>query len=164
MKNLLYLLTAAGLFFMLASGAGDNGALEAEMNTLKAECKALMKNARYEGAKITYYSHGSARQMKEVELFLFTSDPYIFAVSTKKCSQPVSIKIYDASSDVPERMLLKEFKNQKGRNFTFTSEELNKTYRRQMPEVERLKNIVVEYAIPSGKGAKEGIVLTIGRM
>lgn len=164
MKNLLYILTSGALLFVLSSGTGDNGALEAEMNTLKAECKALMKNARYEGAKITYYTPAAAKQVKEVELFLFTSDPYIFAVSTKKCSQPVTIRIYDATSDVPERILLKEFKSQKGRNFTFASEDLNKIYRRQMPEVERLKNIVAEYSIPSGKGGKEGVVLTIGRL
>lgn len=139
---------------------GD-GALEAQVNTMKQECKELIKECRYEGSKVTYYIPGS-KQNKSIELFLFLAKDYQFAVSAKKSTVPVTLKIYDAASDVKDRNLIKEFKNVQGKNTVVNSSELNKLYRKKMPEVERLKNVHVEYSIGAGKGGKEAIVLVYG--
>jgi len=140
--------------------SGD-GALEAQVNTMKQECKEMIKDCRYEGSKVTYYIPGS-KQTKSIELFLFLAKDYQFAVSAKKSTAPVTIKIYDAASDVADRHMIKEFKNVQGKNTLINSSELNKLYRKKMPEVERLKNVHIEYSIGSGKGSKEAIVLVYG--
>lgn len=145
----------------LVSG-GNDSALEAQMNTLKQECKELITGARYEGSKITYFNAGTSKQTKNIEVFMFLSNEYQFAISAKKCSVPVSVKIYDASIDMKERMLIKEFKKVQGTNWKFSSNELNDLYLKKKPDSERLKNIHIEYSIGSGKESKDGIVLVYG--
>jgi hypothetical protein len=140
---------------------GD-GAFDAQINTLKQECKDLIKGTRYEGAKVTYYSAGNNKQTKSVELFMFLNNEYQFAVSAKKCSVPVTIRLYDAAADVEERTMIKEFKGVQGKNISFNTTELNKIYRKKVPEVERLKNLHVEYSLGSGKSGKEAVVLVMG--
>lgn len=151
-----------GMWLLLSTTLDGGGAFDAQINTIKQECKELIKNTRYEGAKTTYYNVGSAKQTKSVELFMFMTNEYQFAVGAKKCSVPLTVKIYDAASDVEERTLIKEFKNVQGKNFVISSVELNKLYRKKVPEVERLKNVHVEYSIGSGKAGKEAIVLVFG--
>lgn len=151
--------------FMLLTGMEHNGGdevFDAQVNTLKQECKELLKDARYEGSKITYYSTGQNKQTKSVELFMLLPNEYVFAISTKKCTTPVTIRLYDAPSDLDERTLIKEFKNYQGKTFTFSTAELNKIYRKKVPEVERLKNLHIEYTIGSGKLNREAIVLVMG--
>ena len=141
---------------------GD-GAFDAQINTLKSECKALLKGARYEGSKITYYVPSKSKQTKTVEVYMLVTGQYVYALSTKKCSLPLTVKLYDAAASVEERVMLKEYKNCQGKNFTFNSNELNKLYRKKKPEVERLKNLHIEYSIGSGSGSKEALVLVMGR-
>lgn len=147
----------------LLSGTPGDGAFEAQVNTLKSECKAQLKGARYEGSKITYYVPSKSKQTKNVEVYMLLTGQYVYALSTKKCSVPLTIRLYDAAASVEERVMLKEYKNQQGKTFTFNSEELNKLYRKKKPEVERLKNLHIEYSIGSGTGTKEALVLVIGR-
>jgi hypothetical protein len=148
---------------LLMSSSQDNGSqFDAQINTLKQECKELIKYTRYEGSKTTYYTVGALKQMKSVELFLFLPKEYQFAIGAKKCSVALTVRIYDAGSDVEERILIKEYKNVQGKNFVISSTELNKHYRKKMPEVERLKNVHIEYHIANGKPAKEAIVLVFG--
>jgi len=161
MKTIQSLSLYLGLFMLLVS-AGEDGAFDAQINTLKGECKALLKDARYEGAKITYFNPGANKQAKNVEVFMFLSNEYVFAISTKKCSVPLTIRLYDAAEDVEERTLIKEYKNYQGKTFSFSSLELNKLYRKKVPEVERLKNLHIEYAIGAGKSTREAIVLVMG--
>jgi len=161
MKTIKSLTICLGLLVFLIS-ASDDGAFDAQINTLKGECKALLKDARYEGAKITYFNPGNSKQTKNVEVFMFLSNEYVYAVSTKKCTAPLTIRLYDAASDVEERTLIKEYKNHQGKLFTFNSLELNKIYRKKVPEVERLKNLHIEYSIGTGKAAKEAIILVMG--
>ena len=158
MKKLFFLL--AGILLLTSAGTQD-GAFDAQINTIKQECKDLIKGTRYEGSKVTYYNAGS-KQTKSVELFMFLPNEYQFAVSTKKCGVSVTVRLYDAASDVEERTLIKEYKNVQGKNFVFNTTELNKIYRKKVPEVERLKNLHIEYVIGSGKTAKEAIVLVMG--
>lgn len=160
MKKLLFLLAGIVLLTSTVNQQGD-GAFEAQINTLKQECKDLIKATRYEGSKITYYNAGS-KQTKNVELFLLLPNEYQFAVSTKKCKVPVTVRLYDAGAEAQDRTLIKEFKNTQGKNFVFNSTELNKLYRKKVQNVERIKNLHVEYSIGSGKTAKEAIVLVMG--
>jgi len=164
MRTIQSLTLYLSLFVLLVSAASTDGdgAFEAQINTLKGECKALLKDARYEGAKITYYNAGASKQVKNVEVFMFLSNEYVYAISTKKCSVPLTIRLYDAAADVEERTLIKEYKNYQGKNFTISSVELNKIYRKKVPEVERLKNLHIEYALGAGKTAKEAIILVMG--
>lgn len=160
MKKLLFLLAGIVLLTSTVNQQGD-GAFEAQINTLKQECKDLIKATRYEGSKITYYNAGN-KQTKSVELYLLLTNEYQFAISAKKCNVPVTVRLYDASADVEDRTLIKEYKNTQGKNIVFNSTELNKIYRKKVPEVERLKNLHIEYSIGSGKSAKEAIVLVMG--
>lgn len=148
------------LWIPLVSG-DDDSALEAQMSTLKQECKELIKGTRYEGSKITYYTLGS-KQVKNIEVYTFLLDEYRFAISAKKCSVSLNIKIYDAGSDNKDRLLIKEFKKVQGKNVKFGTKELNDLYVAKNPDADRLRNIHIEYSIGSGKPAKEGIVLVYG--
>lgn len=149
------------LWIGLVSGGGESE-LEAQMSTLKQECKEMIKGTRYEGSKITYYTVRSSKQMKNIEVYTFLLDEYKFAISAKKCSVPLTIKIYDAAPDVKERVLIKEFKKTQGKNVKFSTSELNDLYQAKNPDADRLRNIHIEYAISSGKAANEGIVLVYG--
>lgn len=161
MKKLRSITLFLALFLLISSG-GDDGTFEAQINALKSECKALLKNARYEGSRITYYNSAANKQTKHVEVFMFLNNEYLLAFSTKKCSVPLTIRLYDAAPNVDERMLISEFKNYEGKTFVVSSLELNRIYRKKVPEVERLRNVHIEYAIGSGKADKEAIVLVIG--
>lgn len=160
MKKLIFLLAGILVLTSAVNQQGD-GAFDAQINTLKQECKELIKATRYEGSKVTYYNAGT-KQTKSLELFMFLPNEYQFAVSTKKCAVPVTLRIYDAAADVEERTMIKEYKNVQGKNFVFSTTELNKIYRKKVPEVERLKNLHIEYVIGSGKTTKEAIVLVMG--
>lgn len=149
------------LWIGLISG-GNDSALEAQMSTLKQECREMIKGTRYEGSRITYYTVGSSKQVKNLEVYTFLLDEYKFALSTKKCSVPVTIRIYDASPDVTEKVLIKEYKKVQGKNLKFSTSELNDLYQAKNPDADRLRNIHIEYSISSGKASKEGIVLVYG--
>lgn len=160
MKKLFFL--ALGIIVLTSAVTIQNdGAFDAQINTLKQECKDMIKGTRYEGSKVTYYNAGS-KQTKTVELFMFLTNEYQFAISAKKCDVTLTVRLYDAAADVEERTMIKEFKNMQGKNFSFSTTELNKIYRKKVPEVERLKNLHIEYVLGSGKTAKEAIVLVMG--
>lgn len=149
------------LWIGLVSG-GNDSVLEAQMSTLKQECKEMIKGTRYEGSKITYFALGSSKQVKHIEVYTFLLDEYKFAISAKKCTAPLTVKIYDAPADNKERVLIKEFKKAQGKNLKFSTTELNDAYVAKIPDADRLRNIHIEYTIGSGKGSKEGIVLVYG--
>jgi hypothetical protein len=162
MKPIRILLFLGFSLFLISGADPNDGAFDAQINTLKAECKEMLQGARYEGAKVTYYTPSGSKQMKNIELFMFLSNEYVFAVSGKKCSVPFTVRLYDAAPDVEERTLIREFKGQQGKNFSFSSAELNRIYRKKVPEVERLKNLHVEYSLGSGNNQKEAVVLVFG--
>ncbi len=159
-------LLSLGFFFLVSStlleSIEGDGAFDARVNTVKQECKDMISTTRYEGSKITYYNVKPSKQTKSVELFLFLAKEYEFVISGKLSSTSLNVKIYDAASDVEERTMIKEFKGVKGKNIVFNSKDLNKIYRKKVPEVERLKNVHVEYTIGSGDTVKEAIVLVYG--
>ena len=162
MKRLLPFLSFIALFVFSSGRLNGDGAFDAQINTLKGECKELLGDARFEGSKVTYYTPSPDRQTKNVELFMFLSNEYVFAISGKKVSSSLTVRLYDAEADVPERNLIKEFTAVAGKNISFSSNELNKLYRKNVPEVERLKNLHIEYTIGAGKGTKEAVVLVMG--
>lgn len=149
------------LWIAMVSG-GNDSALEAQMNTLKQECKELIGGTRYEGSKITYFNVGKSKQTKSIEVFLLLANEYQFAISAKKCSVPVTVKVYDSSGETKGRTLIREFKKVQGKSWKFSSNELNELYLKKKPDSERLKNIHIEYSISSGAESKEGIVLVYG--
>lgn len=164
MKKMMNSFLPLALLFswgLMVSGVRDN-ALDAQLNTLKQECKELISETRYEGSKTTYYNVTSSKQQKTVEVFMFLSNEYLFAISAKKCSVPVAIKLYDAPADSKDRILIKEIKKAQGANFKFSSNELNAAYQKKKGNVDRLKNLYFEYQINSGSQSKEGIVLVYG--
>jgi hypothetical protein len=136
-------------------------ALDARLNTYKEECKNLIKPARYDGARMTYYVLQKKPQKKIVEVFMLLSSEYKFAFSTKECSTTLTIRFYD-SKDESNRTLIKEIKNAKGKNLVQSSDELNELYRKKQPKSERLKNMYVEYEIGAGKDKYEAIVMVVG--
>jgi hypothetical protein len=150
-----------GLVAISATLGSDDGEFEAQVNTLKQDCKNLIKSSRYEGSKVTYFTAGK-KQTKSIELFMFLANEYQIAIGGKKCTPSLTIKIYDAAADVEDRTLIKEYKSMQGKNTVISSTELNTIYRKKVPQVERLKNIHIEYSIGSGKSAKEAIVLVYG--
>jgi hypothetical protein len=160
MKKIVLLLTGILALTSAAILQGD-GAFDAQINTLKQECKDMIKGTRYEGSKVTYYNAGS-KQIKTVEMYMFLPNEYQYAISAKKCSVPLTIRLYDAAADVEERTMIREFKNVQGKNFSFSTNDLNKVYRKKVPEVERLKNLHIEYTLGSGKNGKEAIVMVMG--
>jgi hypothetical protein len=160
MKKLFFL--ALGIMVLTSAVLQGDGAFDAQVNTLKQECKDMIKDTRYEGSKVTYYNAGNNKQTKTVEMFMFLPNEYQYAISAKKCSVSLTVRLYDAAADVEERTMIKEFKGVQGKNFSFTTTELNKIYRKKVPEVERLKNLHIEYAIGSGKGGREAIVMVMG--
>lgn len=151
-------------FVLLMSARGEDNAFDAEINTLKQECKDLIKECRYEGSKVTYYNAKSEKQTKNVELFMFLKNEYQIAISAKKVSAPLTIKLYDAASDMKKRVLIKEYKNVQGTNFKISSNDLNEIYRKKVPEIDRLKNVHIDYVIGSSKSgsSKEAVVLVYG--
>ena len=164
MRNLLFIgiIGVCGTLLSIASSRPNDGAFDAQVNTMKQECKDAISSCRYEGSKITYYVAGSAKQTKNVELFLFLAKEYQVSISAKKSLASVTVKFYDAAPEVKDRKLIKEYKNQQGKSFVVSSNDLNALYRKKAPEVERLKNIHVEYSIGTGKNVKEAVVLVYG--
>lgn len=164
MKKIGRLTKLAALLLIITtmvSATLESGALEAQMNTLKEECKGMLTGTRYEGSKTTYYAIGE-KQKKSIELYMFMSNEYQFAINAKKSTVAVALKIYDADESVKERKLIKEYKKISGQAIKFTSTELNELYRQKVQGVDRLKSIVLEYQISSGKSGKEGVVLVYG--
>jgi hypothetical protein len=151
-------------FVLLMSARGEDNAFDAEINTIKQECKELIKECRYEGSKVTYYNAKNEKQSKSVELFMFLKNEYQIAISAKKVSTPLTIKLYDAAADMKKRILIKEYKNVQGTNFKISSNDLNEIYRKKVPEVDRLKNVHLDYSISPSKSssAKEAVVLVYG--
>ena len=162
MRNLLFIGLIGFTGAILSIAPSSDGAFDAQVNTMKQECKDFIQSCRYEGSKVTYYVAGSAKQTKNIELFLFLAKEYQFAISAKKSASTVTVKFYDAAPDVDQRIMIKEVKSVQGKSIVVSSEELNKLYRKKAPEVERLKNVHVEYSIGTGKNVKEAIVLVYG--
>jgi len=154
MKTLkINLILTLGLFLLLSvTTVQGDGAFDAAVNTLKQDCKDLIKGTL----------NGGSKQTKSVELFMFLPNEYQIAIGCKKAVSPVTIRIYDAPADVSERTLVKEYKNMQGKNFTISTKDLNAAYRKKVPELERLKNVHIEYSIGAGKSGKEAIVLVYG--
>jgi hypothetical protein len=157
----------AGFFLLLtvvlaASTFTDNkNALDARLNTFRQECKDLIRPARYEGSRVTYYTLTKKSQQKSVEVFMLVDAEYTFAISGKECSSGLTIRFYD-SANKNDRKLIQEIKSAQGLNTLVSSTELNAVYHQKMPQSGRLKSTVVEYEIAGGMDKTEAVVLVIG--
>ncbi|MFN5415659.1 MAG: hypothetical protein ACK5B9_01295 [Flavobacteriia bacterium] len=148
--------------FLFSSTVADNGnSMEARVNTYKHECKQMLKPARYEGSRITYYSLQKEATVKSVESYLVLDTEYKFVFSGKECTTKVGVKIYD-SADAKKRVMLKEIKNIQGKNISVSSNELLPVFRKKVSATERMKTVVVEYTIAGGKTKQEAIVMVVG--
>lgn len=152
-----------GLCILLLSFSQDDpkSALDARLNGLKQECKEMIKPARYEGSRTTYYTLRKKPQQKSVELFLLLDNEYVFGVGCMEATADLTIRFYD-SPDASKRTLILEEKGASGKNLLFSTKTLNAAYHKKVPEAERLKNVFIEYEIGPGKEKLEGIVLVIG--
>lgn len=135
--------------------------LDAQLNIYKKECKELIKPARYEGSRTTYFTRKKKKQKKSVEVFLVMDSEYRFALSGKACAGNVNLRVYDFS-DESSSTLVYEQNGIQGKNVSFNSTDLNAVYRKKVPNADRLKNLVIEYEVASGEQKLEGIILVIG--
>lgn len=162
MKKLIHIALFASIAILSSFSEIDpKSALDARLNAHKAECKEMIKPARYEGSRTTYFTLRKKSQFKSVELFLLLDNEYVFGVSGKACSAGITVRFYD-SADPDTRMLIHEHKGIEGKNQLFSTKEMNEVYKKKFPRVERLKNIFVEYEVAPGEQHLEGIVLVIG--
>jgi cytoplasmic iron level regulating protein YaaA (DUF328/UPF0246 family) len=152
-----------GLVFLTLSfiQPSPKSILDNRLNNLKNECKELIKPARYEGSRITYYTVKKKTQKKNIELFLLLESEYFFSVSTKECSTNINIRFFD-SQDVSKRTLIWEEKSAKGKTLVISSKDLNTAYVKKVAGADRLKNIFIEYEIAPGKENLEAIVMVVG--
>lgn len=163
MQKKLSLCGILGLCLVLLSNtfSGGNSSSDARINTYKQELKQLIKPARYEGARVSYYAPSKEMQRKNVETFFLLDTEYKLAFSGKECSTDLTIKIYD-SNDEANRTLLKEIKNIKGKNTLVSSLDLGKSFYRKVNKKERLKLVYIDYEIASGNSQVEAVVLVVG--
>lgn len=149
-------------FVLLSNTESDaGGSFDARINTYKYECKQLIKPARYEGARITYFGASKEKQGKNVEAYFLLDTEYKLAFSGKECGTKVSVKIYDSQNE-SKRTLLKELKNIQGKNSVVSSKDLTSVFRKKVKSEERLKVVYIEYSIAENVSKNEAIVLVIG--
>ena len=163
MKNIYTLGFGFIICMFLISSTSDSGnSFDARINTYKQECKQMIKPARYEASRITYYapSKNEANQVKSVEAFFILDTEYKMAFSGKECSTKLNVRIYDSNSD--KKTLLKELKNVQQKNMEVSSLELTKAFHKKVSKSERLKSVYVEYDIASGNMQLEAVVLVLG--
>jgi hypothetical protein len=152
------------LFLVFSSNTFDSGnSTNARINTYKQECKELIKPARYDGARVTFYAASNEKQIKTVETFFVLDKEYKLAISGKESSVKVNVRIYN-STDENKRILLKEIKNFQGKNVIVSSKELVKVYNKKFGTAERLKTVYLEYEISEGVTKNEAIVFVLGYM
>lgn len=151
------------LIYFVFSAQTTSGSLETQVNALKQQSKDALKDARYEGAKVVYYYVGGEKQTKTVELYFLLPSEYKIVINGKKCSVTVNVNLYDAPEENEDRHLIKTIKKINGKETILSLTELNETYRKKVPEVERIKDLFVEYVIDSGKPNKEAIILVTGK-
>lgn len=161
MKYILYLLLGIVTFFHVAFVYKIQNALDTELNQIKKECKELIEPARFEGSRFTYFKPTNKSQFKSVEIFLILNAEYIFALSIKAATSPVSLRVYD-SNDAETRVLIYEQKNIDKKTITLNSKDLIEIYLKKNPKATRLKNLIFEYEFAKGQSKNGGVVLVIG--
>jgi hypothetical protein len=162
LKSIFLLVSLGAILLSNTENLVDPGtSFDARINTYKYECKQLIKPARYEGARITYYAASNEKQIKNVEAYFLLDTEYKLAFSGKDCSTKLGIKIYD-SADENKRVLLKEIKNAHKKNTLVSSKELASNYSKKVSKNERLKVIHIEYTIAEKVTKNEAVVLVIG--
>jgi len=119
----------------------------------KAEAKESIKPYLYDGYKTTYFNYKTYNQVKEVEIYLFNSTEYRLAFNGKACPNNISVKIYDQSKNVSDRILLKEISDVKGGNVIVQTKEMFEAYKSGGGNASRLKRVFVDYEIPATPGA-----------
>ncbi|TXI88095.1 MAG: hypothetical protein E6Q37_00760 [Crocinitomicaceae bacterium] len=154
----IFLLSVVSFGFVKTDAKSD---LDAQLALYKKECKDLIKPARYEGSRTTYFTRKKKTQKKSVEVYLVMDSEYHFALSGKACAGIINLRVFDFS-DEDSRTLVYEQKAIQGKNVVFNSSDLNATYRKKVPNADRLKNLVIEYEVAAGEDKLEGIILVIG--
>jgi len=163
MKKSLYIISLVAFVGLLIStkAIDARNPLDARLNTYKQECKELIKPARFEGSRVTYYKVSKKVQYKNVEVYMIMDAEYVFAFSGKESSTKINVRFFD-TMDEESRTLIYEEKGIQGKNVVVNSKDLNTIYRKKVPSAERLKNVYIDYEIGTGKEKPEGIVLVIG--
>jgi hypothetical protein len=161
MKYILYVLIGIVTTFPFSFVSIAQNALDTELNQIKKECKERIEPARFEGSRFTYFKPTNKSQFKSVEVFLILNAEYIFALSTKAATSPVSLRIYD-SNDAATRVLIYEQKIIENKTITLNSKDLVELYFKKNPKATRLKNLIFEYEFAKGQSKNGGVVLVIG--
>jgi hypothetical protein len=147
-------------FVVCSFHADSQNPLDEELNEYKAECKELIKPARYEGARVTYYKIAKKIQTKNLEIYFNQDAEYTIAFSAKLSTVNVNINFYYGYDD--DRILIYTENSIEGKNITVSSNLLNEAYREKVDPQGRIKSIYIEYEIGSGKEKPEGVVMVIG--
>lgn len=161
MKYILYILLGIVTSVNVAFVSIAQNALDSQLNQIKKECKELIEPARFEGSRFTYFKPTNKSQFKSVEVFLILNAEYVFALSTKAATSPVSLRIYD-SNDSASRTLIYEQKKIDNKTITLNSKDLVDLYFKKNPKATRLKNLIFEYEFAKGPSENGGVVLVIG--
>lgn len=133
---------------VFAQSSQDIAAFREAIAANKETAKKAIGSSRYDGSKITYFNYKAYEQVKEVEVYLFNNSEYTFAVNTESAKKGLTIEVYDKAKSSNDRHLLKTIESADGKQITFSSDELNKSMKKAVPEAVRLKRVYLDYIVP----------------
>lgn len=154
MKKTLTLFGIFAFAVLFAQTASNLTEFKENITSQKGEAKAALTPYRFDGSKITYFNFKTYKQVKEVEIYLFSNTDYRFSFNGKSLPNDIKIEIYDEDKTNSERILLKTFEKIQGQNILIESSELNQSYSDQKGTEKRLKRVFVNYVIPPVAGAQ----------
>lgn len=154
MKKTLTLFALFAFAILFAQTASNLTEFKENITAQKAEAKAALSPYRFDGSKITYFNFKTYKQIKEVEIYLFSNTDYRFSFNGKSLPNDITVEIYDEDKTNADRILLKSFSDIQGKNTVIESAELDKSYKEKKGADTRLKRVFVDYIIPPITGAQ----------
>jgi hypothetical protein len=111
----------------------------------KKDIKKELKPYRYYAFKVTTFSYGPTKKLKEVEVPLFADGDYRFVFSVDGVSMPIEVEIYDKPAKNPSRKKIYENTTNKG-DFIFETSNTG-----------NLNRIYINYIIPATTDGSESV-------
>lgn len=136
MKSLFKSVVFATLF-LIAGSASLFAQSNCNWEEYKKDVKKELKPYRYYAFKVTSFSFGPTKKLKEVEVPLFADGDYRFVFSVEGVPVPVDVEIYDKPAKNPSRKKLYENNSENG-DFTF-----------ETTNTGNLNRIYINYIIPA---------------
>lgn len=154
MKKTLTLLALFGFAIIFAQTASNLTEFKENISSQKGEAKAALSPYRFDGSKVTYFNFKTYKQVKEVEIYLFSNTDYRFSFNGKSLPSGITVEIYDQDKTAANRVMLTSFTDLQGKNVLIESADLNKTYKEKTGTDIRLKRVFVDYIITPVAGAE----------